>query len=57
MSDFLRCVVQNVVEMQAVPFQREVPELSEMDKVVFGKLVQKAKTMTIDSLMEELEIN
>lgn len=56
MSDFLRFAVQSVVEKQTIPFKREVPELSEMDKIVFGKLEQKAKTMTIDSLMEELGI-
>lgn len=57
MSDFLRYAVQSVVEQQAIPFKREVPKLSEMDKTVFGKLEQKAKTMTIDSLMKELGIS
>lgn len=56
MSDFLRFAVQSVVEKQAIPF-REEPTLSKMDKTVFGKLEQKAKAVTIDSLMEELGIN
>lgn len=54
MSDFLRCAVQSVVNEQKIPFQREVPELSEADIRLFGNIERAAKSMTKESLMKSL---